>query len=301
MLADHNSLIVLARDTEVPAEEKKLEILAARDAEVIALQQLGLYDAWGEVQNLHSCYSQDVPPGFTYGHSIQDSDNAPDRSKRRLHRIHASDSLKGHLSTAFTSCLCRSDHKCVVITCAPPVFHTQHPRFRCPDERLKDRDMVHQVTGQLEELSGSPVERFKCAQRVIRANAIQFSRDLRKVDDLQVLPLLPNSIVQYVTPQGWNFLESQGLSPTTHAQAYSQLVTLHERDQADKVGNLLLSKLKGLLAGDTFSDVSLKERTKQIHKSMDELQSRKRLGWVRNKGGQVLADPTAIAQDLEHR
>ena len=104
MLADHNSLIVPARDAEVPAEEKKLEILGARDTKVSALQQLGLYDAWGEVHNLHSCYSQDVPPGFTYGHSIQDSDRAPDRSKRR---IHVCDSLKGHLSTAFTSYLRR--------------------------------------------------------------------------------------------------------------------------------------------------------------------------------------------------
>ena len=76
-------------------------------------------------------------------------------------------------------------------------------------------------------------------------------------------------------------------------------MALHERDKIDKVGNLLLSKLKGLLAGDTITYVSQKERTKQIHKLMDELQSRKRLGWVRNKGGQVLADPVAIAQALE--
>ena len=65
--------------------------------------------------------------------------------------------------------------------------------------------------------------------------------------------------------------------------------------------NLLLSKLEGLLAGDTITDVSQKERTQQIHKLMDELQSRKRLGWVRNKGGQVLANPVAIAQALEQR
>ena len=94
MLADHNSLIFPARDTEVPAEEKKLEILAARDTQVSALQQLGLYDAWGEVHNLHSYYSQHVPPGYTYGHSIQDSDGTADRSRRRLDRIHVSDSLK---------------------------------------------------------------------------------------------------------------------------------------------------------------------------------------------------------------
>ena len=71
-------------------------------------------------------------------------------------------------------------------------------------------------------------------------------------------------------------------------------MALHEQ-----VGNLLLSKLKGLLAGDTITDVSQKEPTKQIHKLMDERWSRKRLGGVRNKGGQVLADPVAIAQALE--
>ena len=40
----------------------------------------------------------------------------------------------------------------------------------------------------------------------------------------------------------------------------------------------------------------------QINKLMRELQARKRLGWVKNKGGQVLTDPVAIAQALEeHR
>ena len=63
MLADHNSLIVPSRDAEVPAKEKKLEILAARDIEVSSLQR-------GEVHNLHSCYNQNVPPRYTYGYSI---------------------------------------------------------------------------------------------------------------------------------------------------------------------------------------------------------------------------------------
>ena len=76
-------------------------------------------------------------------------------------------------------------------------------------------------------------------------------------------------------------------------------MAFHQRDQSDKVGNLLLSKLKGLLAGDTNSNVSQKDRTRQIHKLMNELQLRKRLGWVRDNGGQVLADPVAVAQALE--
>ena len=45
MLADHNLLIIPARDADCPAEEKKLEILAARDSEVAALQTLDMHDA----------------------------------------------------------------------------------------------------------------------------------------------------------------------------------------------------------------------------------------------------------------
>ena len=52
MLADHNSLIVPARDADFPAEEKKWEILAARDTKVAALQTLVMHDAWCEVHNL---------------------------------------------------------------------------------------------------------------------------------------------------------------------------------------------------------------------------------------------------------
>ena len=39
------------------------------------------------------------------------------------------------------------------------------------------------------------------------------------------------------------------IHPTTHSQAYSQLVSIHERDHTDKVGNLLFAKVKGLPGG----------------------------------------------------
>ena len=91
-----------------------------------------------------------------------------------------------------------------------------------------------------------------------------------------------------------------GFILTTHAQAYSQLVALHERDHSDKVGNLLLSKLKGLLAGESSCPTSQKDKTCQKKKKlMNELQARKRLGWVRNNGGHVLSDPLSIARALE--
>ena len=47
-----------------------------------------------------------------------------------------------------------------------------------------------------------------------------------------------------------NLLPRKG---STHAQAYSSLVSVHEHDESDKAGTLLLAKLKGVLAGEQMS------------------------------------------------
>ena len=45
-----------------------------------------------------------------------------------------------------------------------------------------------------------------------------------------------------------------------HTQAYSALVSIHEKDESDKIGTLLLEKLKRLLAGEHASTVSPEEK-----------------------------------------
>ena len=76
-------------------------------------------------------------------------------------------------------------------------------------------------------------------------------------------------------------------------------MSIHEKDESDKVGTTLLEQLKGLLAGEAPSCVTQAQRTKQINKLMTELQARKRLGWVKSKTGQLPSDPLAIASALE--
>ena len=68
MLADHNSLIVPARDANKPAEEKKNEILAAGDTEVTVLAKVGLTDAWPEIHHASPDSRVSPPVGYTYGY-----------------------------------------------------------------------------------------------------------------------------------------------------------------------------------------------------------------------------------------
>ena len=122
--------------------KRSLRYLPPGIQKCLPYKQLGLYDAWAEVHNLHSCHKQAVPLGYTFGHSIHGPGDHNDRFSRRLDRIHVLDSPKGHFSAAFTSFLCRSDHKCVAVSCAPLVFHTQHPRFRRPTKFLENEDVA---------------------------------------------------------------------------------------------------------------------------------------------------------------
>ena len=297
MLADHNSLVVPARDANKPAEEKKNEILAARDTEVSVLAKMGLTDAWPEIHHASPDLRMSPPAGYTYGYQV--GDPAPsDRSLKRLDRIHVSNSLKGHLSTAFTSFLCRSDHKALVVSCKPPVFHAVYPRFRCSEDFFADDTATESVTDQLQALDGDPATRWEKAHAIFRHAAMEHRLAHQRINTSQVLPLLLASTSSYVPPQGWKFLTDQGTCPDNHSQAYSALVSIYEKDESDKVGTTLLEQLKGL-AGEAPSCVTQAQRTKQINKLMTELQARKRLGWVKSKTGQLLSDPLVIASALE--
>ena len=120
-----------------------------------------------------------------------------------------------------------------------------------------------------------------------------------RINTSQVLPLLLASTSSYVPPQGWKFLTDEGMCPDNKSQAYSALVSFHEKDECDKVGNTLLEQLKGLLAAEAPSCVTQAQHTKQINKLMTELQARKRMGWVKSNTGQLLSDPLFIASALE--
>ena len=146
-----------------------------------------------------------------------------------------------------------------------PSRSTHNTPHGIPFDFLEDEDLVHQVSSQLETLEGSAEHKWDSAYAVVRSMATQYAKEHKLVEESQVLPLLLNSTVHHVTAQGWKYLAEMGFKPTTHAQAYSQFMALHERDHSDKVGNLLLSKLKGPLAGEPNCPTSQKDRTCQIN------------------------------------
>ena len=305
LLADHNSLIVPARDSVPVFEDKNTTIVDARETEIRVLQKLGLTDAYTEV---HTCDSKQEPnPGFTYGFGTKDTpqDHSSDsdlesgtHNLRRIDRIHLSQSLLPHLSEAYASFVARADHKAVAVSCKPPNFDTMRTRLRCPQEILEDDEAVESPRRHLQDLPGDSKDWWDMALQAMRSEATRYSTEHKAPRAWNLLGIIQSSSVHQVCAQGWAYLSQNNYTPQSESAAYSLLVAIFEKDSSDKIGLKLLAKLKGLLAGEDLQQDSPKERHRQINKLMTELQQRKKLGWIRDKTGQVLNQPVQIAAAL---
>ena len=119
-------------------------ISEARDLEVKALHQLGMFDAYLEVHNNPVDAKYEPHEGFTCGFGVHDSsssesdsdDERPPHNLRQIDRIHVSKSLLPHLSEALTAFIAKVDHKAVPVSCMPTEFDLASCRFRCPTEIL---------------------------------------------------------------------------------------------------------------------------------------------------------------------
>ena len=101
-------------------------------------------------------------------------DKSPsERSLRGLDRIHVSSSLKGHLSSAFTSLLCRSGHTAVVVTCELPVFHAVYPRFRFDEGFLSDDAVVESLLDHLNSVTGDAASDWEAAHALFWQASIE--------------------------------------------------------------------------------------------------------------------------------
>ena len=113
--------------------------------------------------------------------------------------------------------------------------------------------------------------------------------------EFNIMGMVLTSMKHRVCPQAWAYLKSEGHSPPTESAAYSLLVALYEKGRTDKIGTILLGKLKGILGGEEMSVQSGADRQKKIDELMSELQCRRRLGAVRDEVGKHLTQPTQIA------
>ena len=82
--------------------------------------------------------------------------------------------------------------------------------------------------------------------------------------------------------------------PDPHV-AYRVLAALAEKADEDRIGQLVLDKLK-----TTISDpwASQPQRKQEIWRLTRQLQVKRQLHTLRRKTGQVLPDPESIAQEL---
>ena len=102
------------------------------------------------------------------------------------------------------------------------------------------------------------LHRWGQAEKLIKKHTYDYAASRKSAQLNNLLALLLSSTVHYVPPQGWKFLQSQGLRPQTHAGAFSMLVDCHEAESRDRVGLEQLALLRGVIADEPMSDISHK-------------------------------------------
>ena len=144
----------------------------------------------------------------------------------------------------------------------------------------------------------SPLEDLAAAEEVIQQAATQHHRETTVKPPSTTLSLLLSSTRDQVCQQGWHYLCSQGMAPSTQSQAYTMFVQCYEREEQDKMGLHQLGELKGLRAGADIREESHKHRRKQVDRLMLNLKKAKQLAWSRNTYGSFVPDPVGVAKAL---
>ena len=71
-----------------------------------------------------------------------------------------------------------------------------------------------------------------------------------------------------------------------------------EKEKAGKNGTTVLRKLRQVLREELVTVYQKQQRKMEVARLTRELQQRRRLAVLRDKGGQLLTEPTAIAKAL---
>ena len=72
-----------------------------------------------------------------------------------------------------------------------------------------------------------------------------------------------------------------------------------EKEKADRNGTTVVKKLQQVLQTEPATVYQKRQHKMEVARLTRELQQRRRLTVLRNKGGQLLTEPTAIAKALE--
>ena len=189
----------------------------------------------------------------------------------------------------------------MVADLAPPVFVHRPPRWKCPLGFLQSPGSLNTIKDALhgiDESPLSPLEDWAAAEKILQREATRHHKEITVKPPTSTLALLLSSTRDQVCQQGWHYLRSQGMAPSTQAQAYTMLVQCYKREEQDRMGLHQLGELKGLLARADINEESYKQRRKQVDRLMLNLKKAKQVAWIRNKHGSFVTDPTWVAKAL---
>ena len=184
-----------------------------------------------------------------------------------------------------------------MVSIAPRAHPSVATRERVPTSFLSDDTLVSNLETRLRSqvTTGLGLNWWEEAHAKIREVAWRFERTHRPCGFLEAAAYLRSCTRQRVSAEAREFWGYKGFHPATDDAAYSYLVALSEREQQDRTGMQVLESLKEALS----SESSPKSRRKaEINRLVRELQNRRRLCVLRERGGHLVTDPLKMAKAL---
>ena len=100
----------------------------------------------------------------------------------------------------------------------------------------------------------------------------------------------------YLLAEAWVFLRQKGFCTTNPRAGYTILVSLAERENNDRTGQLVLDKLK-LALDDPHAD-NPKRKQSEVWRLIKQLQNKRQLHSLQNKHGVLLPHPDDMATEI---
>ena len=314
LLADHNSVIAPGVDSEVCTVHDGLpDAVRARDAELAFCVSHDLCDAWSNAFKPTKDPDADhTPKGWTWGfHTEHRADPesgsevaaplpfAPHR--RRIDRIHFASHMLHSLTRCYTHRLGGSDHRAVIATLSPPHSTDTQQRLRVPVSFLKDPETVKEMEAELKAVRHQGDGWWEEATKIIKKTAFRFEKSIHTQGTQEALAMLMSATLRHTPAEALRFLREKGLHPQDTQRAYAMLQAFAEKEKVDRNGTTILRKLQQVLQEEPATVYQKQQRKMEVARLTRELQQRRRLAVLRDKGGLLLTEPTAIAKALQEQ
>ena len=152
------------------------------------------------------------------------------------------------------------------------------------------------IKADLDAISQDDETWWSLALDCIHTHAFRFERTLRQQGSTKLQAVMMQSTSTYLPAEAWEFLRQKGHHTTNPKIGYTILVSLADRDNSNRTGQLILNKLKSTL-DDPHAD-NPRRKQAEVWCLVKQLQNKRKMHSLRNGQGVLLPNPDDMAAKI---